>query len=136
MGVLNIAMHAAVTSKPTYPAQGESATQKFIGIGCLSSPRAAELFTRIGSSLDLSKKIGKFRADRLTKPGDLLALDGTGIDCNSGKISLAAVGKKKDGAFGPQINFSMLVNATTGDPISCRYCAERHQLHVFLLSFQ
>ena len=87
MGVLNIAMHAAMTSKPTYPAQGESASQKFIGIGCLSSPRASELFTRIGSSLDLSKKIGKFRADRLTKPSDLLALDGTGIDCNSGKIS-------------------------------------------------
>ena len=123
MAVLNLAMYAAMTSKPTYLAHGESKIQKFIGTGCLSSPRASELFVRIGSSLDLSKKIGRLRAERLTQPGDLLALDGTRIDCNSGKISLAAVGKKKDGTFGPQINFSMVVNATTGDPISYRYYA-------------
>ena len=52
--------------------------------------------------------------------GDLLALDGTRVDCSSDNISLAEVGKRKDGTYGKQLNFSVLFNATTGQCLSYR----------------
>ena len=123
MDVLNLALHAALTAKPTYLAAAESDIQKFIGTGCISSQRASELFVRIGSRLNLSKDFGRLRARRLAQDGDLLALDGTRIDCNSRKISAAAIGKKKNGTTGPQINFSLACNTTSGYPICYRWYA-------------
>ena len=49
-----------------------------------------------------------------------LALDGTRIDCNSENISLAAVGKRKDGSYGPQINVSLMINVKDGNLICYR----------------
>ena len=123
MDVLNLALHAALTAKPTYLAAAESEIQKFLGTGCLSSQRASELFARIGAELNLSKEFGRLRTKRLANVGDLLALDGTRIDCNSRKISVAAVGKKKNGTVGPQINFSLACNTSTGYPLCYRWYA-------------
>lgn len=120
MGCANLAMHAAITSDKTYMASLESQHQKFIGKGCLTSPRASEFFQQIGSSFALSTKIAHARAAHL-EPGQLCALDGTRIDCNSENIDAKAVGKRKDGTYGPQINFSMLINVDTGAPICYRY---------------
>ena len=52
--------------------------------------------------------------------GEILALDGTRIDCNSENISLAAVGKRKDGSYGPQINVSLMINVKDGSLICYR----------------
>ncbi len=120
--VVNLGVFSAVTAKPTYLAAAESGIQQFIGKGCLSSPRASEFFERIGKNLDLSTKITEARISHL-KSGALLALDGTRIDCNSEQIGMAAVGKKKDGTFDSQINFSMLVNASEGYPLGYRVFA-------------
>lgn len=119
---INLGVFSAVTAKPTYLAASESCIQQFIGKGCLSSPRASEFFQSAGINLDLSAKITQARISHL-KSGALLALDGTRIDCNSEQIGIAAVGKKKDGTFDFQINFSMLVNATEGVPLGYRVFA-------------
>ena len=116
---LNLAMHCAVTTDPTYLAVDESALQKFFGKACLTSQRASELHQKLGMKSDLSLRIGKARAKRLSK-GDLLALDGTKIDSESDGISLARVGKGKDGTYGKQITFSMLFNATNGMAVGYR----------------
>lgn len=116
---LNLAMHAAVTADPTYLASNESELQKFIGKACLTSQRASELHQKLGMKSDLSIRIGKARAKRLSK-GDLLALDGTKIHSDSSGISLAKVGKRKDGTYGKQITFSMLFNASNGMAIGYR----------------
>ena len=52
--------------------------------------------------------------------GEIVALDGTRIDCNSDNIDLAAVGKRKDGTYGPQVNVSLLVNVENGKLICYR----------------
>ena len=129
MHALNLAMHMALTSKASYLAKAESETCKFIGSGCLSSQRISEFLVRIGSSLQLSTRIGKFRTQRMTKDGDLLAVDGTFIDSNSRKISAAAQGKRKDGTYGPQINFALVSNASTGVPLGYRwYSGDTHDV--------
>lgn len=120
--VVNLAVCLAVTSKPTYLAAAESDIQQFIGQKCLSSPRASEFFETIGSNLDLSTKITAARIKRVPQDA-LLALDGTRVNSHSEQIGLAAVGKKKDGTFDSQINYSMLVNATEGTPIGYRMFA-------------
>ena len=116
---LNLAMHAAITSDKTYLADLESEQQKFIGIGCPSSPRASEFFKNIGSTQDLSAKMARSCASDLEN-GEIVALDGTRLDSFSENISLAAVGKRKDGTFGPQVNLSILLNVRTGAIVSYR----------------
>ena len=116
---LNLAMHAAITSDKTYLADLESEQQKFIGIGCPSSPCASEFFKNIGSTQDLSAKMARSCASDLEN-GEIVALDGTRLDSFSENISLAAVGKRKDGTFGPQVNLSILLNVRTGAIVSYR----------------
>ena len=62
---LNLAMHAAITSDKTYLADLESEQQKFIGIGCPSSPRSSEFFKKIGGTQDLSAKMARSCASDL-----------------------------------------------------------------------
>lgn len=119
MACVNLAMHSAITTDKTYLADKESAQQKFIGYGCLSSPRASEFFQNIGNEQTLSLKMAKACASHL-EDGEILALDGTRIDCNSENISLAAVGKRKDGSYGPQINVSLMINVKDGNLICYR----------------
>ena len=119
MACINLAMHSAITTDKTYLADKESTQQKFIGYGCLSSPRASEFFQRIGNEQTLSLKMAKACATHL-EDGEILALDGTRVDCNSENISLAAIGKKKDGSYGPQINASLVINVKNGSPICYR----------------
>lgn len=119
--VLNIALGAAITAKPTYLSADESAVQMFFGNDkCLSSPRASELHKTIGSGLDLSMRISKRRIARLP-PHALLALDGTRINSNSDNILDSVVGKAKNGLFAQQINHSLLVDAVNGAPVAYRY---------------
>ena len=121
--VLNLALGAAITAKPTYLSADESKVQMFFNdMKCPTSPRASELHKGIGETLDLSAKISRERIKRL-KSRPLLALDGSRIDCNSDNIIDSAVGKKKDGSFGPQINFSLLVDAQFGSPVGYRWFA-------------
>lgn len=119
MACVNLAMHSAITTDKTYLADKESTQQKFIGYGCLSSPRASEFFQNIGNKQTLSLKMAKACASHL-EDGEILALDGTRIDCNSENISLAAVGKRKDGSYGPQINVSLMINVKDGSLICYR----------------
>lgn len=119
MACVNLAMHSAITTDKTYLADKESTQQKFIGYGCLSSPRASEFFQNIGNEQTLSLKMAKACASHL-EDGEILALDGTRIDCNSENISLAAVGKRKDGSYGPQINVSLMINVKDGSLICYR----------------
>ena len=119
MACVNLAMHSAITTDKTYLADKESTQQKFIGYGCLSSPRASEFFQNIGNEQTLSLKMAQACASHL-EDGEILALDGTRIDCNSENISLAAVGKKKDGSYGPQINVSLVINVKNGSPLCYR----------------
>ena len=119
MACINLAMHSAITTDKTYLADKESTQQKFIGYGCLSSPRASEFFQRIGNEQTLSLKMAKACATYL-EDWEILALDGTRVDCNSANISLAAVGKKKDGSYGPQITVSLVINVKNGSPICYR----------------
>ena len=90
MACINLAMHSAITTDKTYLADKESTQQKFIGYGCLSSPRASEFFQRIGNEQTLSLKMAKACATHL-EDGEILALDGTRVNCNSENISLAAI---------------------------------------------
>lgn len=119
MACVNLAMHSAITTDKTYLADKESTQQKFIGYGCLSSPRASEFFQNIGNEQTLSLKMAKACASHL-EDGEILALDGTRVDCNSENISLAAVGKRKDGSYGPQINVSLMINVKDGSLICYR----------------
>ncbi len=119
MACVNLAMHSAITTDKTYLADKESTQQKFIGYGCLSSPRASEFFQNIGNEQTLSLKMSKACASHL-EDGEILALDGTRVDCNSENISLAAVGKRKDGSYGPQINVSLMINVKDGNLICYR----------------
>ncbi len=119
MACVNLAMHSAITTDKPYLADKESTQQKFIGYGCLSSPRASEFFQNIGNEQTLSLKMAQACASHL-KDGEILALDGTRIDCNSENISLAAVGKRKDGSYGPQINVSLTINVKDGSLICYR----------------
>ena len=119
MACVNLAMHSAITTDKTYLADKESTQQKFIGYGCLSSPRASEFFQNIGNEQTLSLKMARACASHL-EDGEILALDGTRIDCNSENISLAAVGKRKDGSYGPQINVSLMINVKDGSLICYR----------------
>lgn len=119
MACVNLAMHSAITTDKPYLADKESTQQKFIGYGCLSSPRASEFFQNIGNEQTLSLKMAQACASHL-KDGEILALDGTRIDCNSENISLAAVGKRKDGSYGPQINVSLMINVKDGSLICYR----------------
>lgn len=129
MHALNLAIFMALTSKASYLAFSESEVCKFLGFGCLSSQRISEFLHRIGSSLQLSSRLSKFRTQRMTSDGDLIAVDGTFLDSNSTQIAAAAVGKRKDGTFGPQINFSMVSNATTGVPLGYRwYSGDTHDV--------
>lgn len=57
MACINLAMHSAITTDKTYLADKESTQQKFIGYGCLSSPRASEFFQRIGNEQTLSLRL-------------------------------------------------------------------------------
>lgn len=82
MACINLAMHSAITTDKTYLADKESTQQKFIGYGCLSSPRASEFFQRIGNEQTLSLKMAKACATHL-EDVEILALDGTRVDCNS-----------------------------------------------------
>lgn len=119
--LLNIALGAAITAKPTYLSADEAKVQWFMGKGvCPTSPRASEIHWDAGKSLDLSARISKKRISRL-KNQPMLALDGSRLDCNSPNILEAALGKKKDGTFGPQINFSLLVDAEQGIPVGYRW---------------
>ena len=52
--------------------------------------------------------------------GEIVALDSTRIDCNSNNIDLAAVGKRKDGTYGPQVSVSLLINVDNGGLICYR----------------
>lgn len=119
MACVNLAMHSAITTDKTYLADKESTQQKFIGYGCLSSPRASEFFQNIGNEQTLSLKMAKACASHL-EDGEILALDGTRIDCNSENISLAAVGERKDGSYRPQINVSLMINVKDGSLICYR----------------
>lgn len=119
MACVNLAMHSAITTDKTYLADKESTQQKFIGYGCLSSPRASEFFQNIGNEQTLSLKMAKACASHL-EDGEILALDGTRVDCNSENISLATVGKRKDGSYGPQINVSLMINVKDGSLICYR----------------
>jgi len=65
MACINLAMHSAITTDKTYLADKESTQQKFIGYGCLSSPRASEFFQRIGNEQTLSLKMAKACATHL-----------------------------------------------------------------------
>ena len=116
---LNIGMHAALTGRPTYLASEESYVQKFIGSGCPDSQRASELHARLGRRDSLDMAIAKKRCARLGED-ELLALDGTRLDCESDNIELSAQGKRKNGTYGRQINFSVLFNATRGEALSYR----------------
>lgn len=128
LDVANLAMHAAITSDKTYEASVESQMQKFIGDGCLSSPRASEFLQRIGQSRSLSTKIAKARSKRVPK-GAILAIDGTELASYSKNIELTALGQTKQGTFGTQINVSLLVNAETGDAITYRaYAGNTHDI--------
>lgn len=123
MHALNIGIHSAVTADPTYLAQPEARVLKFIGRGCLSSPRASEFLTKLGQMKeDLSLTISQARGKRINS-NDLLALDGTRVTSYSKNIALAEVGKDKNGGFSQQINYSMLVNASTGSPVGYRLYA-------------
>ena len=62
----------------TYLADKESTQQKFIGYGCLSSPRASEFFQRIGNEQTLSLKMAKACATHL-EDGEFLL-----IGCSAG----------------------------------------------------
>ena len=119
MTCLNLAMHSALTTDKTYLAEQESDLQKFVGLGCPSSPRASEFLQRIGADQSLSCKMARACAANL-EPGELIALDGTRVDSNSKNITLSSIGKKKDGTYGPQINLSLLINVRTGAPICYR----------------
>ena len=123
MACVNLAMHSAITTDKPYLADKESTQQKFIGYGCLSSPRASEFFQNIGNEQTLSLKMAQACASHL-EDGEILALDGTRIDCNSENISLAAVGKRKDGSYGPQINVSLMINVKDGSLICYRAYAD------------
>ena len=119
--LLNIAMGAAITAKPTYLSADESRVQLFFGNQlCPTSPRASELHQKIGDKLDLSARISKRRIARLGE-SPLLALDGSRIDCGSKNIIEAVVGRRKNGLYAAQINFSLLVDASTGAPVGYRY---------------
>lgn len=84
---------------------------------------------RIGKTLQLSSHLSKWRSERMAKPGDLISVDGTFLDCNSQKIAAAAHGKRKDSTYCPQINFAMVSNATTGVPIGYRlYSGDTHDV--------
>ena len=119
MHCLNLALHTATTQRPTYLANPQSHAVKFIGKGCLTSQRASELYQQVGSIKGLDVNLGKARCGGVSE-GDLLALDGTRVNCESENISLAEVGKKKDGTYGKQLNFSVLFNATTGHCLAYR----------------
>lgn len=122
MGVINLGVHAAITAKPTYLAAAESKIQRYIGTGCLSSPRASELHQRVGSIPKLSLKISTARVKRL-EDRPTVALDGTKIDCDSMKIGPAAFGRDKDGNPNKQISYSSCVNVLDGDMIGYRWFA-------------
>ena len=79
MDCLNLAMHAAITTDKTYLADQESTQQKFIGYGCLSSPRASELFQEIGADQSLSQKMAKSCAAQMEE-GEIIALDSARIE--------------------------------------------------------
>ena len=79
MNCLNLAMHAAITTDKTYLADQESTQQKFIGYGCLSSPRASELFQEIGADQSLSQKMAKSCAAQMEE-GEIIALDSARIE--------------------------------------------------------
>ena len=119
---LNVAMHSALTNKANYMAKDASCDKKFIGKGCPSSQRISELHAAIGSRPQVEKELAKARCGHLPR-GQLLALDGTRVDCNSEGISYGAKGKKKDGTYGRQINFSVLVNASNGQCLGYRIFA-------------
>ena len=119
MDCTNLAMHAAITTDKTYLADQESTQQKFIGYGCLASPRASEFFQQIGADQSLSQKMAKSCAAQMEE-GEIVALDSTRIDCNSNNIDLAAVGKRKDGTYGPQVSVSLLINVDNGGLICYR----------------
>lgn len=121
LDLLNLAIFMALTSKASYLAHSESEVCKFIGLGCPSSQRISERLQNIGTSLQLSTRFSKARMERMSQDGDLIAVDGTFIDCNSKKIAAAAVGKHKNGTFGQQINFTMVSNVSTGIPLGFRW---------------
>lgn len=118
----NLAMHAAITTDPTYLACREATVQKFIGKMRLTSPRASEFFQRIGADTALSVKMGKARISHVVN-GSFLAIDGTQLPSASRNIDLSKIGKTKEGGFGKQINVSFLVNAKSGDVLSYRLYA-------------
>lgn len=121
--LLNIAMGAAVTAKPTYLSADESKDQMFFGNStCPTSTRASELHQKIGHNLSLSARISKLRIARLDNQ-PTLALDGSRIDCSSDNILEAVVGRRKNGLYAPQVNFSLLVDANSGSPVGYRYFA-------------
>ena len=119
--LVNLAIFMALTSKASYLAQSESEVCKFIGHGCPSSQRISERLQNIGSSLQLSTRFSKARMERMSKDGDLIAVDGTFLDCSSKKIAAAAIGKRKNGTFGQQINFTLVSNVSTGVPLGYRW---------------
>jgi len=127
MHALNLGLHLALTSKASYLAASESETCKFIGYGCQSSQRISEYFSKIGGSLQLSARLMRHRLNSMTQKGDLVAIDGSYLDSNSKKISIAAIGKRKNQTYGPQVNFSLVSNATTGVPLGYRcYSGDTH----------
>lgn len=121
MNALNLGMFIALTSKASYLALPESEVCKFFGSGCLSSQRISDFLGRIGSTLTLSTRLSKHRMQRMANDGDLISVDGTFLDSNSKNIAEAAVGKRKDGSYGPQINYAMVSNASTGMPLGYRW---------------
>ena len=129
MFVINHGLHLALTSKATYLAKPESNSVKFIGIGCCSSQRASEHFNSMGQSLQLSQRMSKYRMECLVSAGDQVSVDGTFLDCNSTQISAAKVGKRKNGTYGQQINFALLVNSSSGLPVGYRwYSGDTHDV--------
>lgn len=119
--LINISMGAAVTARPTYLSADESKVQMFFGNkACPTSPRASELHQKIGEELNLSARISKHRVARLQNQ-PILALDGSRLDCSSDNILDAVVGRRKNGLYASQINFSLLVDANSGSPVGYRY---------------
>ena len=96
MARINLAMHSAITTHKTYLADKElDPTEVSIRLRPPEVLRAhSEFFQRIGNEHTLSLKMAKACATHL-EDGEILALDGTRVECNSGKCQSCGQSARK-----------------------------------------
>lgn len=86
----------------------------------LTSQEISAFYRELGSNDMFTNYFFIARSKRLMKEGTIVSIDSTTINSTASRYSLTQVSKSKTGNYASQINFVLIMNSTTHEPITFR----------------